>query len=211
MKHPSHNYCTGFSLIELLVVIAIISLLASAMTSTLIEVQAKALDTTRVTTLKSMATALERYRNDHGAYPSTGATLDGDHVFAHPDCVLNVNTKTQEWIPGLVSGGYTSRLPTDPEQGEGACYLYTSDGRYFVLSFWDSRPKTEQRYTPETNPLYSLAGFREYNEAWTQWCLYNHPNLGIPGHPLLGNHNFYAESFTITNLPDTTTPVCTVP
>lgn len=196
---------TGFTLIELLVVISIIGVLASSVLVSLSNAREKAFDTKRVAFIKSTATALELYRIDHSEYPSTGSL---NTVYAPTDCTsINADVKTNDWIPGLVNGGYISSLPVDPSPRDKICFLYSSNGEYFILSLWDGVPNTEQRYNTETNPLYSLAGFREHQ--FNQNCLFNHPNLN--GSWAYGNYNFYTDSFTITNLPDNTRVNCTVP
>jgi len=183
---------TGFTLIELLVVIAIIGVLASVILVSLNTARAKSRDSNRITQLKELEQAIAMYYLDHGSYPSTGSMLT---TRGSVECGLHVDTKTDDWIPGLVSGGYIPSLPFDPKPVNTACYIYASNGKLFILSAWNA---AEGSYTPSTNPLYSLAGFRE--TAFDQNCLFNHSNIK--------NTGYYNRSFTISNVPDDGTTAC---
>ena len=67
--HQRQKSQKGFTLIELLVVIAIIGLLSSVVLASLDKARAKARDSYRLQSAKSLITALELYRNDFGRYP----------------------------------------------------------------------------------------------------------------------------------------------
>jgi len=77
---------------------------------------------TRITDLKTIVAALDRYHVDHGGYPVgiKGAGEDGATADA--------------WIPELVPD-YLARLPRDPRllPGTAVEYLYISDGVDFKL------------------------------------------------------------------------------
>src|SRR3989344_5533377 len=94
----------GFTLIELLVVIAIIGILSSVVLASLNSARQKGRDTARVSALKQLQLALELY---YDANPSTG----------YPAVLGTTATSV------LVSGGYISVIPSDP-QGNTA-YSYT--------------------------------------------------------------------------------------
>ena len=68
----------GFTLIELLVVIAIIGVLASVVLASLNTARVKGRDAARASDIKSLKTALEFYYDDHGGYPTSNGTSNGD-------------------------------------------------------------------------------------------------------------------------------------
>jgi general secretion pathway protein G len=118
---------SGFTLIELLVVIAIISLLSSVVMSSVASARMKSRNTTRMTTLKSLQTALEMYFNDNSGYPSTGGAWWGVSTYG------GHGRGATGYIPGLVPT-YIAILPIDPRGltvADG--YLYRSDGVNYKL------------------------------------------------------------------------------
>ncbi len=68
----------GFTLIELLVVIAIIGVLSSVVLASLNTARTKGQDAARISSVKSLKTALEMYYNDNGGYPTSAGTANGD-------------------------------------------------------------------------------------------------------------------------------------
>ena len=118
------NY-RGFTLIELLVVISIVGMLSSVVLSSLNTSRGKARDSVRVQTLKQMQRAIETYYIDNGAYPPAVDPADWNGGSAA--CVGAWFTASADWIPGLVSGGYISSLPTDPQQSGCNQYMYLTN------------------------------------------------------------------------------------
>jgi type II secretion system protein G len=159
----------GFTLIELLVAIAIIGILSAVVLASLGVARGKARDAARASDITEVNKALQIYWLDHGAYPSTGSV---NTVYMDPGCKTAGASDliTADWVPGLVAGGYISKLPRDPrpvdvafgDTAGGACYMYSSDGQFYILTAWDT---VENPIT--SGGLYSLAGFREpfYNRT----------------------------------------------
>jgi prepilin-type N-terminal cleavage/methylation domain-containing protein len=120
---------SAFTLVELLIVITIIGILSVALIPRLVGAPARARDAQRRTDVQTIATALELYADDEGAYPAppVGATacvgLDG--------------------FEALLTD-YLSSYPVDPvpTNGIGSCnteanggYLYVrSENGYLVLA-----------------------------------------------------------------------------
>ncbi len=80
----------GFTIVELLIVIVIIGILAALVLNTFADSQKRARDTQRTTDVSALATQLEVYYNDHGAYPQ----------FTQ----INDITKSKTAFPGLDEG-----------------------------------------------------------------------------------------------------------
>ncbi|PIR85590.1 hypothetical protein COU14_03515 [Candidatus Kaiserbacteria bacterium CG10_big_fil_rev_8_21_14_0_10_44_10] len=195
-KKPRAN--KGFTLIELLVVVTIIGIFASVVLASLNAAREKARDAARQSDINAVNKALQLYWLDYNAYPSTGSLST---VYMDPGCPTptSPDQSTEDWVPGLVSGGYIGSLPQDPRGGVDAargdvanryaCYMYASDGTTYVLSAW----ATVESGPFNSGGLYSRAGFRETSFA-NQAYLCNHPNIGNPT-----SGDYYQYSYTITN------------
>lgn len=112
----------GFTLIELLVVIAIIGLLSTLAAVVLGSARVKSRDSTRLSNLKQLQTALELYYTDQNSYPAGEGISLGTASYS----CLNAT--------GFAGNGcvnpYMPKLPTDPKSGY---YKYTvGTGTYAV-------------------------------------------------------------------------------
>lgn len=108
----------GFTLIELLVVVAIIGVLSALLMSNFVGVRQRARDAQRKSDVRQLQSALELYRADVGAYPSS-ATLS--------TCGNGVSFKSQD-----NTSTYMQAVPCDPSTGSP--YSYTSnDGTTYTL------------------------------------------------------------------------------
>ena len=125
----------AFTLIELLVVIAIIGILASVVVVNVGSARVKARTAKRISDLKSIATALDLYYDDNGAYPDSRDNGPGqwDGIFS---CWGDSSGESNPngWIVGLTPK-YLSQLPRDPTN-KTSCneqYIYRSNGIDYKL------------------------------------------------------------------------------
>jgi general secretion pathway protein G len=121
----------GFTLIELLVVIVIIVVFASIVIAAIGSASANSRDNERLINMKDMQVSVERYYDANNQYPSTENQWWGNcSAFgSHPA------TGPTGYVPGL-SPTYLPKLPIDPRQTAGSCYLYNSDGlNYMILAY----------------------------------------------------------------------------
>lgn len=82
----------------------------------------------RIEDLTAIASALEAYKVDNGAYPSSGGSYTAYKMSWG-------RSRGRNWIPELIPK-YFAALPRDPAESEdpdGPQYLYASDGTYFKL------------------------------------------------------------------------------
>ena len=95
---------SGFTLIEILVAISIIGILVGLGTVVFDNALEKGRDSRRKSDLMAIKAALELYFEDNHRYPDpAGGGSSSD-------------SRTDLWIPELVSGGYIKQLPRDPTQ-----------------------------------------------------------------------------------------------
>lgn len=167
----------GFTLIELLVVIAIIALLAAIVLVAVSTGIKRAHGAQRVSDLRQIATALELYKDDHGAYPSTGFSWLSQ-------CAGGGNLPADQVVPGLVPK-YMSKFPTDPTMDAAnsrGCYYYRSDsnGTDYVLLDYDIA-----EYSPSDYKVYpSFLGTGQ--DGGTDPCIFDGTayfswKIGTPG------------------------------
>jgi len=153
----------SFTLIEILVVVTIIGLLTATAAVTYTAFLKQSRDAKRKTDLSQLATALEMYRSNNDAYPSTSLGWWGacSSYGSFPD------TGATGYVPGLAPV-YILKLPHDPRESQSfppcsatgsTCYLYRSDGKdYKLLAHCAPEvavPSTDQFYDP-TRPTWAL-------------------------------------------------------
>ncbi len=109
----------GMTLIEIMVVITILGLIATVVTVNVLDRLDEAKISTAKTQIKSLEQALDQYRRDSGAYPSTEQGLQA--LVEKP----NIGRIPKRYPPkGYIKGG---KVPQDP----WACdYVYTSPGTH---------------------------------------------------------------------------------
>lgn len=124
----------GFTLIELLVVMTIIGIMASVVVTSMQNVRVKARDTTRVTQLKGLESALNIYHTDTKSYPPTfsGTTPLIPNTEIWFECF---GGHKLDYIP-LIGPLYKITLPSDPKldcTGVTYSWTYASNGTDFKL------------------------------------------------------------------------------
>lgn len=105
----------GLTLIELMVVVVILSLLAVVIVPRVIDRPDQARAARAQSDIAAITSALNLYRLDTGAYPSTDQGL----------AALVARPTTQPVPQNWAEGGYLERVPEDPW---GRAYLYLSPG-----------------------------------------------------------------------------------
>jgi len=117
MTGSSTRQRLGFTLIELLVVIIVIGLLASIVGPRILGRVSEAKSATARTQIELLGTALDNYKLDNGAYPTTEQGL-----------AALQEKPTREPIPLTWHGPYLQKaIPTDPW---GRPYSYASPGEH---------------------------------------------------------------------------------
>jgi general secretion pathway protein G len=110
----------GFTLLEVMVVVLILGMLATIVAPKLLGRTDEARRTKAVADMAGIEEALNLYRLDTGAYPTTEQGLEA-----------LVERPTRPPVPARWNEeGYLERVPADP-WGNG--YLYVSDGARFTL------------------------------------------------------------------------------
>lgn len=108
----------GFTLVELLVVIAIIGILASVVLVSLNSARSKARDARRIADVHQISLALESYYDSNVGYDGAGADTGQDYPSA--------NSTVVDSLTLLVTGGFMSSVPKDPQ--DSSYYSYAALG-----------------------------------------------------------------------------------
>ena len=115
----------AFTLIELLVVITIIGILATGATSVYTSQIQKARDSTRITDIKKLQSAVEQVYQDNSEYP-------------HSNTFSGWTAGVDTWV-----SMYLDRIPTDPKNnqpcnGQTVCtYIYWVSSDNNSITFWE--------------------------------------------------------------------------
>lgn len=162
----------GFTLVELLIVISIIAILSTVGISAYAGSQRSARDAKRKADLNQINLYLQYYYSDNGKYPQAGGIPYGNAGSVQ-------STSGDAWIPALVSGGYTSRVPVDPlnnnsypEVTGNYSYAYgnvTLDGQRYDLTTQLENGGDQDRCGVK-NWKYCIGGIPGCPAAGQPWC-----------------------------------------
>jgi general secretion pathway protein G len=132
--HACRRPGAGFTLIEVMVVVAILAILASVVVLQVMDRPGEARQAAAQADIKTIVNALNLYRLDNYAYPSSEQGLAA--LVAQP----SGEPEARNWR----AGGYLDRVPVDPWQRE---YLYLNPGQRGAFDVYtlgaDGRPGGE--------------------------------------------------------------------
>lgn len=145
-KLSTSKLSKGFTLIELLVVIAIIGILSSVVLASMNSARKKSRDSRRQQDLKGIATALELYFDQNGAYPTSQTT-------GTPAGVRIVPASGTSAVNGLVTGGFLASLSDDPLSSQNYWYVSDNTGTSYCLgAVMEGTPPTPADTCPTLDP-----------------------------------------------------------
>ena len=117
-----HSHKKGFTILELLVVMALVSIVLSIIIVSTTGLKTKARDTTRLSHMNEIVTALNLYYTNHGRFP-----IATSEITITSDDIMSVELEGDEVI---------QQTPTDPSHPTFT-YRYISDslGLDYILTF----------------------------------------------------------------------------
>jgi len=131
---PVRTRASGFTLIEVMVVVAILAILASVVVLQVMDRPGEARQAAARADIATVVSALNLYRLDNYAYPSTEQGLQS----------LSAQPAGQPEARNWRAGGYLDRVPVDPWKRE---YLYLNPGQRGAIDVYtlgaDGRPGGE--------------------------------------------------------------------
>lgn len=126
MIRSIRRWRSGFTLMELIIVMAILAILMAMASSNFASSSRRGRDSKRKSDLRNIATALEAYYNDKGAYPTgVGGVMVGCGAGDAQNC---------DWGGQFIDQNntlYMVQIPEDPTSSQQ--YYYTSNGQRYMI------------------------------------------------------------------------------
>lgn len=209
MKKPSYDSVIkrakkrGFTLVEMIIIIVILAVIATIVTLSYNAYQAKAQNIRRQFDIKSVESKLQKYFNQNGVYPATtpSSVANWKTVDVRTDANCFNGSAQTDWVPDvtLLPQSIPNNGNTAGVGGSVGCYLYASDGEFYVLSAWNMVS------TPHTNPdYYRRLGFRTFQTASSTQFYTCNDNVtgGVNGNSYTISQDYYKHSYTVSNITD---------
>ncbi len=155
-----HRKKSAFTLVEMLIVIVVIGILAGALLPKIMWVTSRARDTKRVTDLRNVAMAIQRYKMDTWEYPILKKMVNWRNIY---------NNTTNPWLAGSVSDlkdtlwDYIETLPKDPKQNSDINIITTNSDHIRILKRNGQLRKWEYFY--EAGRLYNWPSYTNIDFA----------------------------------------------
>ena len=188
----------GFTIVELLIVIVILGVLATIVIVAYSGVQERARSAKRQNDIAAVQKIVEAYNAEKGEYPKTSNDTPANwrSIDVQTDDNCQNGSSTANWIPGV-----SAKLPqSDVSSNKGVdglngCYLYASNGTFYVLSAWNMVS------SPQTSTMYRRLGFREFqSSSSTQFYTCNSNTVGGASGGYDITQDYYKHSYTISNI-----------
>lgn len=162
MKNILRKNLGGFTLIEILVAVSIVAVISITATVSFGSVRSKLRDSQRISDIKKIVVALEKYRRLNGGYPSC---LTGTEGYTNGSSYTCDYMDKWDSCLGEKLKPYLNEMPSDPDSSFGAycyseSYVYNPGNRRVYLRFYleDSNPNTisdNAIYFVSFNSIYS--------------------------------------------------------
>lgn len=186
--HSGDERRYGFTIVELLIVIVVIGILAAITIVAYNGIQIRAFNARAQSDIINVQKIVEAYNATNGNYPSTGGI---GTVYGDANCTGG--TIRSDWVPSV-----TEKLPQSQANtgvgGARGCYMYSSDGKSYIISAWNAI-----NGGPQNTTMYRRLGYREMSNMNPNAYYCNHTNIG-GGVTYNTNNDYYKFSYTLSNI-----------
>jgi len=138
-----NNKKSGFTLVELIVVVGIIGLLSALAVVSLSRQQARSRDSRRVGDITNINTALQSYIAEKLEPPVSASDYDNWDMSSSP----TTGSGATDFISGISSSGYMTRVPVDPINNATADYWWQNTLNGFSYGYkWEASDNVVNGY-----------------------------------------------------------------